>query len=624
MDNIKLLLNLNNDTKKYMDDTLSFIDYFNERKNLTPEEVYSYSFLLSTLMNDKDLALIFNNNNLIVDKLFEYLNINENDVRYKSSEDSKYIENNDITTIFSNIAQRIKYNNNFQDNLLLCDLKPYQIFYEVIENYFNQLKDLCNKIDVDFEKILINELYKEINKLDVNFKKEINNTENTNLGVIKFVFKDNNCYLVLDDSYVEKDIIMDGLYSNKKDKIKSKDKADVYDFLLSNHLYKITSICGYRGKELNKQKIFDVIDRLDVLDAFTVKLVDPEDKDKSFNVTFDSVKILNTDNKKDVTLSEIFDTHEEKTTSMTPNLDKYGFDLTKETYVKDPSVGRDEKLRELEKILLYPERDKSIIVTGEAGCGKTALVRGLAYRVQKGDVPENLKNLRIYSIDVTTLVAGTKYAGTLEEKMTSIFNDASSSKDILIFMDEIHRTLGAGKTDGDDNSISEMLKPYLDSGRIRVIGATTTDDYNEYLLEDDAFRTRFKRVKLDEPTKDIIYDVVDDLITSYNKFNYSKLLVSDEERANIINYLMDATDKSHRNYNDGASNPRLILDIVKDAYAVAALDDRTEVTTDDIANALLGEEKIYKSARENYAKKIRSNNPEKKLCKVINFKDYIK
>ena len=115
-----------------------------------------------------------------------------------------------------------------------------------------------------------------------------------------------------------------------------------------------------------------------------------------------------------------FEPKEEKkveTKSPTPFLDQHGVDLTNVKYIKDPSVGRDDEIRELEKILLYPERDKSILVTGIAGCGKTALVKGLAYRIKNGDVPKALQNIRIISINCANLVAGTKYVGTLEKKM---------------------------------------------------------------------------------------------------------------------------------------------------------------------------------------------------------------
>ncbi len=301
-------------------------------------------------------------------------------------------------------------------------------------------------------------------------------------------------------------------------------------------------------------------------------------------------------------------------------LKKYGFDLTKENYLKDPSVSRDDVLKRIEQILLYPEKDKSIILTGRSGCGKTSIVKGLAYRIQKGEVPNELKNLRIFSINTSSLVAGTKYVGTLQEKMEKILSDASKSKDILLFIDEIHQTIGAGKSENDENSVSEILKPYLDTGRVRVIGATTDIEYEKYITEDEAYKTRFKRVSISEPTNDVIYQILNNLIESYNKFSYSKLLVSDEEKDMIIKWLIDSTQEKYRKYNDQAANPRMVLDILKEAYAISAYYNRSEVSIEDIINALLNEDRLYDSSKAMQIKKLRLMKPQKHKCEIIEFK----
>ena len=204
--------------------------------------------------------------------------------------------------------------------------------------------------------------------------------------------------------------------------------------------------------------------------------------------------------------------------------------------------------------------------------------------------------------------------------MKNILEEASSSKDIILFMDEIHQALGAGKAEGNDNSVSEILKPYLDYGRARIIGATTDYEYDEYVSQDPAFKTRFKKVKIKEPDNAVVYQILDDLIESYNKFSYSKLLVTDEEKDMIINWLMDSTVEKNRDYNDKSSNPRLVLDIIKDAYALAALDDRTLVSMDDIENALMQEERLYKSSRERQVKILKQLKPKKHECEIIQFR----
>ena len=210
--------------------------------------------------------------------------------------------------------------------------------------------------------------------------------------------------------------------------------------------------------------------------------------------------------------------------------------------------------------------------------------------------------------------------------MKNILDEAANSKDIIIFMDEIHQALGAGKSENDSNSVSEILKPYLDYGRVRVIGATTTEEYNEFVTQNEAFKTRFKRVNLSEPSFDIIYQVLDDLIESYNHLSESKKIIcpmlnlSVEEKDMIIKWLIDSTKETYRTYNDRCSNPRLVLDIIKEAYAIAAINDRDEVTIDDIANALSLEDRLYKSSKERQIKKLKELKPSYKETQIIDFR----
>ena len=307
--------------------------------------------------------------------------------------------------------------------------------------------------------------------------------------------------------------------------------------------------------------------------------------------------------------------------SETPNLDKYGENLTTLPYLKDPSVGRKQELERIMKILLYPERDKSVIITGVAGCGKTALVKGLAYRIQKGEVPEALKSIKIISIDTASMVAGTKYVGTLEEKMKHILDEASKDKNIIIFIDEIHQAISGGRAEGNDNTVAEILKPYLDYGKVRVIGATTEEEYTEHVESNTAFKTRFKKVAIKEPDYNTTYQILDDLIEAYNKISYSKLNVNFEERHIIIDWLINSTKPTFRDYKDRASNPRLVLDILKEAYAIAAFNESENVTIDHLIEALKNEDRLYESSRERQAQILRNLKPRPKTeCKILEFK----
>ena len=655
MTNNELLNNLSSETKKYLDDVFSYLDFFlmNEDKlytksngnlvKINDENLLAYSFLLATLKDDNVLQDIFAKNNLDYKKIQEFFNIPIDNVKPIKAEDSTYVKSNSLLELFAEISERLKYNNYLENtDINLSDLKPYQIFDYILETYYETYKELCEEFNIKFESNLALDLCKRIYDYDSDFakkfgvdidletEKELENTFDYDFKNFKIMFDKENAFIIFKDNInLEEGTIISGSCKTEDKKYHNDELSKLIN---KNEIYILKELYGFKAHELTRENIERIVNNIDSLNPETTVGFESVDG-KDFKVVFNTLELfsdrvnkpMSFEEENKLTLSEIMKgvKEEEKynpVNGYTPYLDKYGFDLTKDKYLKDPSVGREDKIREIEKVLLYPEKDKSIIVTGTAGCGKTALVKGLAYRIQKGDVPNALKNLRIISIDCAGLVAGTKYVGTLEEKMKNILEEASSSKDIVLFMDEIHQALGAGKAEGNDNSVSEILKPYLDYGRARVIGATTDYEYSEYVSQDPAFKTRFKKIAIKEPDNAIVYQVLDDLIESYNKFSYSKLLVSDEEKDMIINWLMDSTIERNRDCRDKSSNPRLVLDIIKDAYALAALNDRTEVSMDDLENALMQEERLYKSSRERQVQKLKQLKPRKHECEIIQFR----
>jgi len=195
----------------------------------------------------------------------------------------------------------------------------------------------------------------------------------------------------------------------------------------------------------------------------------------------------------------------EKVTSQTSedtyqSLNKYAINLNEEarTGKLDPVIGRDEEIRRVLQILSRRTKNNPILI-GEPGTGKTAIVEGLAHRILRGDVPENLKNKQIYSLDMGALVAGAKYKGEFEERLKSVINEViKSDGNIILFIDEIHTLVGAGKGEGAMDA-ANILKPALARGELRSIGATTYNEYQKYFEKDKALERRFQVVQVDEP-----------------------------------------------------------------------------------------------------------------------------
>src|SRR5499427_1566946 len=182
-------------------------------------------------------------------------------------------------------------------------------------------------------------------------------------------------------------------------------------------------------------------------------------------------------------------------------LEKYGRDLTKMAREKklDPVIGRDEEIRRVIQVLSRRTKNNPVLI-GEPGVGKTAIVEGLASRIERGDVPEGLKNKRIVALDMGSLIAGAKYRGEFEERLKAVLKEITDAQgQIILFIDELHTVVGAGAAEGSMDA-SNMLKPMLARGELHTVGATTLDEYRKYIEKDPALERRFQQVLVDEPT----------------------------------------------------------------------------------------------------------------------------
>lgn len=191
----------------------------------------------------------------------------------------------------------------------------------------------------------------------------------------------------------------------------------------------------------------------------------------------------------------------------------------------DPVIGRDEEIRRVLQILSRRTKNNPILI-GEPGTGKTAIAEGIAHRIVRGDVPENLKNKELFSLDMGALIAGAKYKGEFEERLKSVINEVVKSEgEIILFIDEIHTLVGAGKSDGAMDA-ANILKPALARGELRSIGATTLDEYQKYFEKDKALERRFQTVMVDEPTESDTISILRGLKEKYE--NHHKVRIKDE------------------------------------------------------------------------------------------------
>jgi len=238
------------------------------------------------------------------------------------------------------------------------------------------------------------------------------------------------------------------------------------------------------------------------------------------------------------------------------SLSRYGIDLVAQARSGklDPVIGRDDEIRRVLQILSRRTKNNPILV-GEPGVGKTAIAEGLAYRILKADVPENLKNKKVFSLDMGALVAGAKYKGEFEERLKSVVREVvNSDGNVILFIDEIHTLVGAGKGDGAMDA-ANILKPALARGELRAIGATTLDEYQKYIEKDKALERRFQTVIVDEPDTLSSITILRGIKERYE--NHHKVRIKDEA-------IIAAVELSHRYISDRFL-PDKAIDLVDEA-----------------------------------------------------------
>lgn len=271
-------------------------------------------------------------------------------------------------------------------------------------------------------------------------------------------------------------------------------------------------------------------------------------------------------------------------------LDTYGENFLNKNYITNPAIGRDQQIKELILILLTP--DKSAVLVGKPGVGKTAIVEGLAYRIQNNLVPDGLKNYQVIKVNTSALLGVDPVTG--EAKVQTLIDEIKTRTNLILFIDEIHTLIGKGES----LDFANMFKPALDRGDIKVIGATTTDEYERYILRDKAFVRRFQKIDVAEPTRDENVEILIGTLPKIEKRTGAKLMYSSYVQRKIMEFVTDITSEYKRIYEIGSRYPDVSLTIIQQAFSNALFDNRKEVNIMDIKNAFINSKNIYEDVKK--------------------------
>lgn len=286
-------------------------------------------------------------------------------------------------------------------------------------------------------------------------------------------------------------------------------------------------------------------------------------------------------------------------------LEKFGKVLNKKNYVVAPTIGREKELKNL--MITLAQNKKRPLIVGESGVGKTALVEELVYRIKTGQVPRFLQGKIILEVNPAEVVAGCKYVGQFEENMTKLMKTCEKYN-VIVFIDEIHTIYGIGSTKGKDNDMASMLKHYIDRTNLKVIGTTTEKEYDEF-FSNDALKRRFEKIKVQEPTKEILYQIIDKVISDYF-VTTGILFENDNIKSQIVSIILESTEKGHRVYNDIVNNPDLSISIVDKAFAFAQVYDSEFITADHFIESFEYCDRIYEISRNQAIAKLKHLNPD--------------
>ncbi len=270
-------------------------------------------------------------------------------------------------------------------------------------------------------------------------------------------------------------------------------------------------------------------------------------------------------------------------------LNKYGENLTKKVYITNPAIAREEEIKKMMLILLSPE--KSVVLTGKAGIGKTSIVEGLNYKIQRKEAPNALLNSQIYKINTSSLLGTYNDDGNEEAKLQLLINEIMGKKDIILFIDEIH-TLVTASRNGDVDFLN-MLKPGLDRGDIKIIGATTTAEYEQYLLKDKAFLRRFEKIEVAEPDQETTVKILMGTLKKIESQTQVKWPYTTYLLEQVCKFLVNMTSEYKRVYENGSRYPDVSLALFSKCFTYARFENKTELSFKNIYEAIKNCTSVY-------------------------------
>ena len=266
-------------------------------------------------------------------------------------------------------------------------------------------------------------------------------------------------------------------------------------------------------------------------------------------------------------------------------LDRFSDDLTSVNYITNPAVARDDEIKKLILVLLTPE--KSAVLVGKPGIGKTAIVEGLAYRIQKGDVPEALLGFTIYRVNTTALINNNGE----ENRVLKLIEELKQKDKVILFIDEIHTLIGNDAQGALD--LANMFKEGLSRGSIKMIGATTTYEYEKYIMRDKAFLRRFEKIDVSEPTEEMTVQILINTLPKLEEQTGVILPYTGFIKEKIMKFIVEMTTEFNRVYEISSRYPDIALVILRQCFSNAIYENRRTINFKNIYDAIRTTKAVY-------------------------------